>query len=174
MDWIKNKYLLSLYIFLLMTLASCTISYKFNGASINYDRVKTISIADFPIKSTYVYAPLGTVFNDEIKRTYVRQTRLSMVNNNGDLDIEGEITDYRAVNTNSVKADSYSSQTELKLTINVRYTNNTNHAEDFEQKFSASRTYDSSQLLTDVQDELINEIVKEICEQIFNATVANW
>ena len=40
-------------------LLACSVSYKFNGASINYDKVKTISIADFPIKSTYVYQPLA-------------------------------------------------------------------------------------------------------------------
>ena len=51
---------------------------------------------------------------------------------------------------------------------------NTNHEEDFEQKFSAFQTYDSSKLLTQVQDELIAVMVKDITEQIFNATVANW
>jgi hypothetical protein len=62
----------------------------------------------------------------------------------------------------------------LTITVNVRFVNNTNHAEDFEQQFSAFRTYDSSQLLTAVQDGLIAEMSKEITDQIFNATVANW
>ena len=60
------------------------------------------------------------------------------------------------------------------LSEHVRFVNNTNHAEDFEQQFSAFRTYDSSQLLTAVQDGLIAEMTKEITDQIFNATVANW
>ena len=47
-------------------LLACSVSYKFNGASINYDKVKTISIADFPIKSTYVYQPLANKFNDDL------------------------------------------------------------------------------------------------------------
>ncbi len=173
MDWIKKSRFL-IVILITLTCYACTISYKFNGSSINYDRVKTISIADFPIRSTYVYAPLGTVFNDELKKIFVRQTKLSQVNSNGDLDIEGEITDYSARNTNSIKADSYSSQTELRLTVNVRFSNTTNPSEDFEQKFTATRTYESTQLLTAVQDELISEMVQEIVDQIFNATVANW
>ena len=74
----------------------------------------------------------------------------------------------------SVDASGFSSKVKLTLTINVRYTNNTNHEEDFEQKFSAFQTYDSSKLLTQVQDELITVMVKDITEQIFNATVANW
>ena len=154
-------------------LSACAISYKFNGSSINYDKVKTISIADFPIKSAYVYAPLGTKFNEELKDIFIRQTRLQMVNRDGDLDIEGEITGYNQYNQ-AVKADGYSSETKLVLTVNVRFVNNTDHEEDFEQQFSAFRTYDSSQMLTAVQDDLIAQMVKEITDQIFNATVANW
>ena len=66
------------------------------------------------------------------------------------------------------------SSNQLTITVNVRFVNNTNHAEDFEQQFSAFRVYDSSQLLTAVQDGLIAEMSKEITDQIFNATVANW
>ena len=84
-----------------------------------------------------------------------------------------EITGYNQYNE-SVDASGFSSKVKVTLTVNVRYTNNTNHEEDFEQQFSAFQTYDSSQLLTDVQDQLITLMVKDIAEQIFNATIANW
>lgn len=173
MVWINLLKRFSSLVLLLLLVNSCAVSYKFNGASINYDKVKSISISDFPIKAAYVYAPLATKFNEGLRNIYVRQTRLKMAPRNGDMHIEGEITSYQQLNK-SVKADGYSSETELRITINVRFTNNTNHAEDFEQQFSAFRNYDSSKLLTAVQDELIDEMVKEITEQIFNATVANW
>ncbi len=173
MDWIKTIKRFSLLLALPLVVMACTISYKFNGSSINYDIVKTIQIEDFPIKSAYVYAPLGTVFNDELRNIFIRQTRLQLVRANGDLQIEGEITGYNQYNE-AVQADGYSSTTKLTITINVRFVNNTNHKEDFEQQFSAFRTYDSTQLLTAVQDPLIAEMVQEIVEQIFNATVANW
>lgn len=152
---------------------ACSVSYKFNGSSINYDKVKTISIADFPIKSDYVYAPLATKFNDDLKDIFVRQTRLQLVSRNADLQLEGEITGYNQYNQ-AISADGFSSETKLTITVNVRYVNNTNHKEDIEQQFSAFRTYPSTQLLTNVQDGLIAEMTKEITEQIFNATVANW
>ena len=173
MDWIKIIKRITMFVVLPLIVLSCSISYKFNGSSINYDVVKTISIEDFPIKSAYVYAPLGTVFNDELRNIFIRQTRLQLVRANGDLQIEGEITGYNQYNE-AVQADGYSSKTKLTITVNVRFVNNTNHKEDFEQQFSAFRTYDSSQLLTAVQDPLIAEMVQEIVEQIFNATVANW
>ena len=173
MNWIK-KIIRPLLLFgLPLVVIACTVSYKFNGSSINYDKVKTISVADFPIKAAYVYAPLATKFNEKLKDVYVQQTRLRLVPRNADLQVEGEITGYNQYNQ-AVKADGYSSEVKLTITVNVRYVNNTNHEEDFEQQFSAFRTYDSTQMLTAVQDELIEQMVKEIADQIFNATVANW
>lgn len=173
MDWIKKITRFAFILSLLIVVNSCSISYKFNGSSINYEKVKTISIADFPIKSDYVYAPLATKFNEDLKDIFIRQTRLQLVNRNGDLEIEGEITGYNQYNQ-AVQADGYSSETKVTITVNVRFVNNTNHEEDFEQQFSAFRTYDSRKLLTEVQDGLIAEMTKEITDQIFNATVANW
>lgn len=175
MDWIKRGLLYTgILIFSITLLVSCTVSYGFTGAgSIDYNRVKTIAIADFPIKSEYVYAPLGTTFNEELKDIFIRQTRLEIVNNNGDLELEGEITGYNQYNE-SVAADGYASKVRLTITVNVRYTDNSNHENDIEQQFSAFQTYDSTELLTAVQDQLIAVMVKEIVDQIFNSTVANW
>ena len=92
---------------------------------------------------------------------------------NGDLKIEGEITRYEQRNK-AVSSEGYSAMTELSITVNVRFTNNTNHAEDFEQQFTAQQSYESTLSLNSVQDELVNKMIKDIVEQIFNATVANW
>ncbi|MCI1647698.1 MAG: LPS assembly lipoprotein LptE [Bacteroides sp.] len=174
MGWSKKIIAVSLLPVLLLVVYSCRISMGLAPiSSIDYNKVKTISIVDFPNRAEYVYAPLATQFNQELKDLFVRQTRLRLVNHNADLEIDGEITGYNQYNE-SVTADGYSSKTKLTVTVNVRYVNNTNHDEDFEQQFSAFRTYDSSQLLTAVQDQLIGEMVKDITDQIFNATVANW
>ncbi len=155
------------------SLTSCQISYKFNGASIDYSKTKTIQIADFPIRSSYVWGPMASIFNNELKDQFANHTRLIQVKRNGDLKIEGEITRYDQRNK-SVSSEGYSSQTELSMTVNVRFTNNVNHTEDFEQQFTATATYENTQTLNAVQEELVTQMVKEITEQIFNATVANW
>ena len=149
-------------------MAACSVSYKFNGASIDYTKTKTIQIADFPIRSSYVWGPMGPMFNNEIK-----DTQLVQVSRNGDLKIEGEITQYSQRNK-SVSAEGYSAQTELSITVNVRFTNTKNHAEDFEKQFTSAKTYDTTQSLASVQEELVTQIIKDLVDQIFNATVANW
>ncbi|CCZ71279.1 LptE family protein [Bacteroides gallinaceum] len=155
-------------------LTACSISYKFNGASINYDKVKTISFENFPNRSAaFVWGPMESMFNTALQDIYMRQTRLKQARQGGDLELSGEITNYDAYNK-GVGSDGYSTMAELRMTVNVRFVNNTNHAEDFEQQFSASREYDASQQLSSVQEGLVSEMIDEIVDQIFNATVANW
>ncbi len=154
-------------------LLSCSVSYSFNGASIDYTKVKTITISDFPIRANYVWGPMQTIFNNELKDIFANHTRLSQVKRNGDLKIEGEITQYNQRNK-SVSSEGHSAQTELSMTVNVRFTNNTEHKDDFERQFTATASYESTQSLTSVQEELVTQMVKEITDQIFNATVANW
>ena len=152
---------------------ACSVSYKFNGASIDYSKTKTIQIADFPIRSSYVWGPMGPMFNNQLKDIFANHTRLSQVRRNGDLKIEGEITQYTQRNK-SVSSEGHSAQTELSITVNVRFTNNTNHNEDFERSFTATKSYETTQSLNAVQEELVTQMVKDHTEQIFNATVANW
>ena len=154
-------------------LSACTISYKFNGASIDYTKVKTISIKDFPNQAPLVYPPLSQQFTEGLKDIYIRQTRLNMVRDNGDLDLEGEITGYDLTQL-AVKENAFASQSKLTITVKVRYSNRTNPDEDFEQTFSVYREFSNTQMLQDVQDALCSEMIKEIADQIYNATVANW
>ena len=170
---LKQFGLATILLLCLLIPTSCSVSYKFNGASIDYSKTKTIQIAEFPIRAAYIWAPMGPMFNNEIKSQFSDHTRLELVKRNGDLKLEGEITRYDQRNK-GVSSEGHSSMVELSMTVNVRFTNNTNHNEDFEQQFTATASYESTLSLNAVQDELVAEMVKNICEQIFNAAVANW
>lgn len=159
---------------LIMTVSvACKVSYGFNGASIDYNKTKTIQIADFPIRSSYVWGPMASIFNNKLKDEFANHTRLIQVKRNGDLKIEGEITQYSQRNK-AVTAEGHSAQAELSMTVNVRFTNNANHSEDFEKQFTATSTFETTQSLTSVQEQLVTEMVEDLTDQIFNATVANW
>lgn len=168
----KNVIWLCLLIGVVLT--ACSISYKFNGASsIDYTKVKTITIKDFPNQAPLVYPQLSQEFTEALKDIYTRQTRLQLVNDNGDLELEGEITGYQ-LTPMAVKEDAWSSQTKLTITVRVRYSNRTNPDEDFEQTFSAYQEFDATRMLQDVEPELCPLIIEEIVDHIYNATVANW
>lgn len=154
-------------------LTSCKISYKFNGASIDYSKIKSIAIAEFPNNAALVYPQLSPDFTEGLRDIYARQTRLQINNSGGDLELEGEITGY-TLTPMSISANSYSAETKLTLTIRVRFTNNISPEESFEKTYSAYQIFDSSQLLSDVQEELCSVMIKEIAENIYNDTVARW
>ena len=81
MAWIANKTekIHLIYIVMaLMCLTACSVSYKFNGASIDYSKVHTIQIADFPIRSAYVWGPMGPMFNNKLKDVFANHTRLEL------------------------------------------------------------------------------------------------
>lgn len=158
---------------LLAGVVSCRISYHLNGASIDYNTVKSITIEPFANRSPYQWAPMAAMFNESISDIYVRQTKLKQVKSDGDLQISGEITGYDQTNK-SISSDGYSSMIQLRMTVNVRFVNNTDHRKDFDKQFTSSREYDSRQQLSAVQEELVQQMIDEIVDQIFNATVADW
>jgi len=161
------------FVLLAVLLSSCSLSYKFNGASIDYSLTKTIMISEFPNQAPLVYPPLEQRFNEELKDLFTRSTRLQFVRQNADLEMEGEIVGYELTPL-AVQEDSFASETRLTLTIRMRYRNNKEEGKDQEQSFSAYRNFPADRMLTDVQDQLIGELVKEIVDQIFNATMSNW
>lgn len=152
---------------------SCTISYKFNGASIDYTKLKSVSIADFPNNSEYVVPSLSQNFTETLRDKYTRQTRLKVLKLNGDIQLEGEIVGYQIAST-SISADSYASKTRVTLSINVRFNNTKNSDESFENKYTSFQEFDSSKNIRDVEDELIRTMVDEIVDKIFNDTAAKW
>ena len=176
MDWNKAKYYLTTTIaiaVIAVIMKSCAVSFKFNGTSIDYSKIKTISISEFTNTATLVYPPLVIQLNEALQDIYRKQTRLNFVNQGGDLEIEGEVTGY-TLTPLSIQSDAYAAETRLTMTVRVRFTNNVNPDEDFETNFTAFQNFESSKMLNDVQDELIGVMIEEIVDQIYNKTVANW
>lgn len=168
----KKSILISLLLTLLL-LAGCSIKYSLNGASIDYTKIKTVSITDFQNLAPTVYPPLAQRFTEDLKDRFQRQTRLRDIPTNGDLSIEGEIVGYD-LSAEAVQENAFAAKTRLTLRINVRFTNKVNEEESFEREFTSFGTFDSSQIFVDVQDQLCQELTKDIINQIFNATVENW
>ena len=175
MAWNNKMKNISVGVMLALFMTACSISYQFNGSSIDYTKVKTISFETFPNRSVgFVWGPMESMFNTALQDIYMQQTRLQQVNRGGNIQLSGEITNYDAFNK-GVGSDGYSTMAELRMTVRVTFVNTVNPQENFEaRQFTSSREYDATQPLSAVQDELVNQMIKDIVDQIFNATVANW
>ena len=158
---------------ILFSFTGCSISYKFNGANINYQTTHSISIADFPNNAAMVNPNLSPKLSEGIRDLFQRQTRLQVLNKGGDLELEGEITGYE-ISQGAIGANSYATESKLTIRVTVHFTNNVYPEESFDKTYSASQTFDANVLLTDIQDELCDIIITEIAENIYNDTVAKW
>ncbi|MDE6703952.1 MAG: hypothetical protein K2K00_09800 [Muribaculaceae bacterium] len=157
----------------LIAVPSCRISYKFNGSALDYTVYKTVHVSEFPIRAALVYPPLQQTLENELLDYIARNTRLQVVDGASDLQLEGEITGY-SLSPQAVTENAYASQTRLTISVRVKYTDNKQENKDIDQTFSAYRDFDSSLMLNDVQDDLCQQISKELVELIFNATLGDW
>ena len=80
-----HKTTVLLFAISMLVMTACAVSYKFNGASIDYNKTKTIQIADFPNRASYVWGPMAPTFNNALKDEFANHTKLTQVRRNGDL-----------------------------------------------------------------------------------------
>lgn len=153
-------------------LSSCKISYSFTGANLSPD-IKTFSVYYFPNRAKLINPTLSQTFTEELREKLQRQTSLDEIKESGDLEFEGQITGYE-VRPMSIQKDDLAAQNRLTVTLKLKYTNNKTPDDNFERTFSAFEDYDSVNSLSDIEGDLVPEIIKKLTEDIFNATIANW
>jgi len=154
-----------------LLLSSCGI-YSFSGASIPAE-AKTVSVQYFPNNAQLVNPLLSNTLTNALNDIFVNQTTLQSVAQNGDLALEGEITGY-STSPIAITGNQTAAMNRLTVTVNVRFTNKYDESKSFEQSFSQYQDYPSGQDLSSVQDVLVEEIVNNLCEDIFNKSVVNW
>ena len=147
--------------------------YSFSGTSIQND-VETINIDYFEYRAEKVNPSLSNDLTEALRTRFRRMTRLEQVEQDGDLEITGEITGYD-VRPASVSAEEIATQNRLTVSVRVSFTNRKYPEDNFENKtFSAYADYDSTNSLDAVESSLCAEIIEKLIEDIFNASVAQW
>ena len=151
---------------------SCGI-YSFTGTSIQPDQ-KTVTINYFEYKALKVNPSLSNQITEALKDKFTKLTKLEQVDIDGDLEIVGEVTGYD-VKATAITANEQASQNRLTVNVKITFINRKYPEDNFENKsFSAYADFDAMQTLDAVESTLCEEIVEKLCEDMFNATVANW
>ncbi len=150
----------------------CKVTYSFSGASISPE-VKTLSIQYFQNRASLVQPGLSQKLTDALIDKCKSQTNLSLINGLGDVNFEGEITDY---NTRplTVSADASAAVNRFTITVKVKFTNAIDPDLSYEQSFSRYEDYDSALDLSQVEDNLSEKIIEMIVEDVFNRAFVNW
>jgi len=160
------------FLVIVMSMTGCRISYTFSGASIS-EEVKTISVQYFQNRASLVQPTLSQYFTDELSDKIRGQTNREMVRDFGDANFEGEIVDYRTV-PQTVSGNATAAINRFTISVKVKYTNTIDPDYSFEQTFSRYEDYDSSLDLSSVEQDLVEKIVEQLVEDIFNRAFVNW
>ena len=151
---------------------SCGI-YSFTGTSIQPD-VKTVTINYFEYKALKVNPSLSNDLTNALQDKFLKLTKLEQVDMDGDIEIAGAVTGYD-VKATSVTANEQAARNRLTVTVRISFTNRKYPEDDFPDKsFSAYADFDANESLDAVQGSLCEEIIEQLCDDMFNATVANW
>ena len=153
----------------------CTAKISFNGANIAA-AAQTFSVGYFTNNAQMVAPILSSTLTDAMVERMERQTRLSRVNEDGDLSFEGEITGYTSAPSmiGGTGTQEGATMNRLTITVKVKFTNAIEPQYDFNKSFSAHSDYNVNTPLMQVEGTLIPEIVEILVNDIFNAAVANW
>ena len=146
--------------------------YSFSGASIPPE-AKTVSVQYFPNHAQLINPTLSNDFTTALRDAMMNQTSLDMVESDGDLAFEGEITDYRTTPV-AITSGQTAALNRLSITVNVRFVNLFDESKNFETKFTHYEDYPSDQDLNSVQESLTGTIIEALVEDVFNKALVNW
>jgi hypothetical protein len=142
---------------------------------------ETISITEFYNNADLGPANMGQTFSNSIKNYFIQNSSLRVVQEDGQLQLEGEITDFRLTpisptSTGDPNQITSAASTRLTITIKATYVNTLDEKMSFKDKsFSFYKDFPNESVnFSDVQEQYTKEIFNRIINDIFNASVANW
>ena len=170
----KRIYVLLILVTLGLFNWNCTASYSFSGASISPE-VTTVSVGFFENKAALTPPNASQLFTEALKDIFISQTNLTLVTSGGDLEFEGEITNYTtapaAIRGSGTEAAAL---TRVTMTVNVKFINHVDESQSFESSFSRFEDFETSRDLSSVEQELLTSINNQLTQDIFNKSVTNW
>jgi hypothetical protein len=156
----------------LVTMHSCKVNYSLNGASIPAE-AKTISVAFFTNNTSLGAPSLSQRFTEKMRDVVSSQTRLALVSQNGDLQFEGSIMDYN-ISPVAIQSTDLAGLNRLTITVKVKYSNKFDAAKNFDQSFTRFADYKSTESINSKEPELVQEIYRQLTEDVFNKAFNNW
>jgi len=160
------------YLVIVVVFISCKVNYGFKGISIPPE-AKTISVAFFQNNAAMASPSESQKFTEKMRDMVSSQTNLALTKQNGDLQFEGAIVDY-AVSPVAVQSTDQAALNRLTVIINVKYTNSIDQSKSFNQNFQRFYDYSSSKTLSAIESEALDEINRQIAEDVFQKAFNNW
>lgn len=173
---INQSKITSLFYFLIILIivistSACKI-YRFTDAAVD-PNLKTFSVNPTINIATLQNPNAAPNFTDKLKEKFLRETRMALNRDNGDIEFSATITEY-SVDPVSVTGIETLAQNRLNISVQVEYINRKDEKKNFKQVFRDGENYDANKQLIEVESSLSTIIFDRLIQQIFNKTFGNW
>ena len=160
------------FLFIVAGFSGCKIGYSFTGADIP-EQAKSVSVGMFVSNAALASPNLPLKITEKLKDQILAQTKLFIVSSSGDLQFTGTITGYD-IKPMAVQANETAGLNRLTISVQAIYTNKYDDKKSYTQTFSRFADYDSAKELSSVEDQLMDEINKQLVQDIFDKAFSNW
>lgn len=150
----------------------CKMTVSLTGADID-ENIKTATIEIFENQAPLTNPNFSRIMTEALRDKFIRQTKLKLINEGGDVNFRGTITGYSTVAV-AVSGTETASLTRLSITVSIEYSNKQDEAKNFNQSFTRFADFNSTQNLSQVEDALMTEISTQLVQDIFNRAFLNW
>lgn len=151
--------------------ATCKYSFK-DTAPIPQD-VKTFRVNYLENKARFVNPQLSPQLTEKLKQKILSNTRLRQTNDdNAHYDISGYVSDY-SVTTSGISGNDAGTN-RISVTFHIIFKNTLDDKKNFESDINNSFDFPATQSLSQAESGLLNDMVKNIVDAIFNKIFSNW
>ena len=166
------------FIVVLLFLSSCfSLKYNFTGGAPPDPRIKTLSVIPFTNESPLVIAYHSQQFTEQLRNRFLQQSSLSLLANNGDVQLSGAILSYN-INPVAVSSgttiNSGAAQNRMEVSVKVKYENRVNPIDNWEQTFRSFQDFNAGTPISSVERELIEKINDQLTQDIFSKSLGKW
>lgn len=148
--------------------------YTFKGISIDPE-VNTFFVRTFETSATNAPPTLALEFSEKLKDKIRSETRLKLQSEEPDIEFTGRVTGF-TVSPVAPKPGEVVALNQLRISISFKYINNKNEKKSWPSERSKSffQEFSNTADLLSVQDQLIEEISKQLLEDVFNEAFNDW
>ncbi len=146
--------------------------YSFKGITIPPD-VNTFYVENFELRANSAPAAIEIQLTESLRRKIREGSRLTATDINPDAEFYGSITQYRVEYAGAQQGDQ-AALNKLILNVSVTYSDNIDEENSYQKNYSQNTTFSADADLSDVEDTLVETLIDEITEQIFNDTYTDW
>ena len=155
-----------------LVIAGCKVKYTLSGQSIPAN-AKSVSVAYLVNRAALANPTFSQIMTESLKDKFIRETKLQLTTGQADLEFTGSVTGYNVAPL-AVQGNETAALNRLTVTISVTYNNNLDEKQNFTASFSRFSDFPNNASLSSVEPQLIQDIVQQLTQDVFNKAFINW